>query len=100
VNHVLDRLSVRASAAMEMPQAILAVVGFSLLCHMLAPVIGWMMAQVILTTTLTVLTLVTAMLIQRGQSRSEHAMQLKLDELIRASEGADNQFRGIEQEDL
>jgi low affinity Fe/Cu permease len=98
-SHTLDHLAARASAVMETSYALLAVVGFTALCLALAPLIGWLMAQVILTTTLTVLTQLTAMLIQIGQDRNEKAMQKKLDELIKSIDTADDNLRGIENED-
>ena len=53
--------------------------------------------QLTFTTALTVATQLTAMLIQSSQNRQERAMQLKLDELIRVIEPADNRLRGIEE---
>lgn len=95
-----DHFAARASDAMGSFRGFCAMLGFTLACMLLGPWLGWMMTQIILTTTLTVITQLCAMLIQRSQDRSEKAIQIKLDELIKAIDGADNQLRGIENEGL
>lgn len=99
MSHAFDRLASRASAVMGSLSGFCAMLGFTLACLMLGPWVGWSVAQLMLTTSLTVITQCTAMLLQRSQDRSEKAMQLKLDELIKAIEGADDQLRGIEREE-
>lgn len=52
--------------------------------------------QLVINTGTTIITFLMVFLIQNTQNRDAAAVQDKLDELIRALEGADNQFVGIE----
>ena len=52
--------------------------------------------QLVINTSTTIITFLMVFLIQNAQNRDAAAMQAKLDELIRALEGARNQFIGIE----
>ncbi|MDX3910187.1 MAG: low affinity iron permease family protein [Sphingobium sp.] len=52
--------------------------------------------QLVINTGTTIVTFLMVFLIQNAQNRDASAMQAKLDELLRASEGARNQFIGIE----
>ena len=52
--------------------------------------------QLVINTGTTIVTFLMVFLIQNAQNRDAAAMQAKLDELIRALEGARNQFIGIE----
>lgn len=52
--------------------------------------------QLIVNTSTTIVTFLMVFLIQNSQNRDAAALQAKLDELIRAMDGARNQFIGIE----
>ncbi|GLI98545.1 membrane protein [Sphingobium sp. BS19] len=52
--------------------------------------------QLVINTGTTIVTFLMVFLIQNAQNRDASAMQAKLDELLRAVEGARNQFIGIE----
>lgn len=52
--------------------------------------------QLVINTATTIVTFLMVFLIQNTQTRDTRAMQLKLDELIRAQENASNALRGIE----
>jgi low affinity Fe/Cu permease len=52
--------------------------------------------QLVINTSTTIVTFLMVFLIQNAQNRDAAAMQAKLDELIRAIDGARNQFIGIE----
>ncbi|WP_439533583.1 low affinity iron permease family protein [Polymorphobacter sp.] len=52
--------------------------------------------QLVVNTTTTIVTFLIVFLIQNSQNRDAAAIQAKLDELIRAMDGARNQFIGIE----
>ena len=54
--------------------------------------------QLVVNTATTIVTFLMVFLIQNSQNRDAAAMQAKLDELIRALDGARNQFIGIEHE--
>ena len=61
------------------------------------PIFGWSDTwQLIINTGTTIVTFLMVFLIQSTQNRDSTAMQAKLDELIRALEGARNRFVGIE----
>lgn len=72
----------------------------------LAIIIGWGLSgplfqwsdtwQLVVNTGTTIITFLMVFLIQNSQNRDAAAMQAKLDELIRALEGARGQFIGIE----
>ena len=52
--------------------------------------------QLVVNTTTTIITFLIVFLIQNSQNRDAAAIQAKLDELIRATKDARNQFIGIE----
>lgn len=55
--------------------------------------------QLIINTTTTVITYLMVFLIQHTQNRDQYAIQRKLDELIAAIEGANNELIGIEKKE-
>jgi low affinity Fe/Cu permease len=52
--------------------------------------------QLVINTSTTIITFLMVFLIQNTQNRDNGAIHAKLDELIRAIEGADNEYIGIE----
>ena len=59
--------------------------------------------QLVINTGTTIVTFLMVFLIQNTQNRESHAVQLKLDELIRAANGAHNallDLEGLEESDL
>ncbi len=53
--------------------------------------------QLIVNTATTLITFIMVFLIQASQNRSDAALQLKLDELLRAQQGAPNEDVGVEE---
>jgi low affinity Fe/Cu permease len=73
--------------------AFLVVLGWGLS----GPVFGWSDTwQLVINTGTTIVTFLMVFLIQNAQNRDAAAIQAKLDELIRALDGARNEFIGIE----
>lgn len=61
------------------------------------PIFGWSDTwQLVINTGTTIVTFLMVFLIQNAQNRDASAIQAKLDELIRALDGARNEFIGIE----
>jgi len=55
--------------------------------------------QLVINTGTTIVTFLMVFLVQNTQNRDAQAMQVKLDELIRALEGADNSLLDLEESD-
>lgn len=90
---VAGRIAALAGQPVAFIVAVLLIVGWGLT----GPVFGFSDTwQLIVNTSTTIVTFLMVFLIQNSQNRDAAALQAKLDELIRAVEGARNEFIGIE----
>ncbi len=88
-----DRMADRLTIALGSAWALLASVLLVVVWALTGPVFGFSDTwQLFINTTTTVVTFWMVFVIQNSQNRQSKATQLKLDELIRALEGARNRF--------
>lgn len=97
----MDRVFTRIASAIASiagkPLAFVAAVLVIAVWAVSGPVFQWSDTwQLVVNTGTTIVTFLMVFLIQNSQNRDAAAMQAKLDELIRATEGARGQFIGIE----
>ncbi|MEO5577679.1 MAG: low affinity iron permease family protein [Sphingomicrobium sp.] len=91
--HIATRI---ATAAGE-PAAFILALGIIFVWAVTGPLFNWSDTwQLVINTGTTIVTFLMVFLIQNAQNRDAAAIQAKLDEVIRAIEGARNQFIGIE----
>lgn len=87
----------RTAAFVGQPLAFVVAVSSILLWSISGPFFGFSDTwQLVVNTTTTIITFLIVFLIQNSQNRDAAAIQAKLDELIRVTDQARNQFIGIE----
>lgn len=92
-----ERLANRVSAAAGRPRAFLIALLIVVTWAISGPVFHWSDTwQLVINTGTTIVTFLMVFLIQNAQNRDGSAIQAKLDELIRATSHARNEFIGIE----
>lgn len=95
--NLFNTIAKKAAAATGSPWTFLAAVAIVVIWGISGPVFGfndtW---QLVINTGTTIITFLMVFLIQNAQNRDASAMQVKLDELIRAVESAQNSYIGIE----
>ncbi|HWJ70984.1 MAG TPA: low affinity iron permease family protein [Sphingobium sp.] len=97
----MDRLFTRIASRMSIwagqPAAFVLAAGLVVVWLASGPLFNWSDTwQLVINTGTTIVTFMMVFLIQNAQNRDASAMQVKLDELIRAMEAARNDFIGIE----
>ncbi len=91
------RWSSAAAHAVGRPWAFLLSVAVLVVWALTGPLFGWSDTwQLVINTGTTVVTFLMVFLIQRSQNKEAIAVQVKLDELIRAVKGARNNLIAIE----
>ena len=90
-------LATRVASWAGRPAAFVMALSIIIIWGLSGPVFGWSDTwQLVINTGTTIVTFLMVFLIQNAQNRDAAALQAKLDEVIRAIEGARNEFIGIE----
>lgn len=92
-----DRLALAVSRATGRPWAVALAVLLIVAWAATGPFFGWSDSHsLFINTATTIVTFLMCFAIQATQNRSEAAIQVKLNEIVRAIEAADNRLIGIE----
>ncbi len=97
IDHLFTRIASRMATMAGQPMTFVLAAGTILVWIVSGPIFHWSDTwQLVINTGTTIVTFLMVFLIQNAQNRDASAMQVKLDELIRAVKGADNAYIGIE----
>ena len=97
MDRIFTAVAGRIAAFAGQPAAFIAAVLLVVVWAVTGPMFGYSETwQLVINTGTTIVTFLMVFLVQNSQNRDAAAMQAKLDELIRAVDGARDQFIGIE----
>lgn len=97
MNEFFRKFAHRTSAVVGSPWAFMIAVGIIVVWAITGPIFGFSDTwQLIINTGTTIVTFLMVFLIQNTQNRDAKAMHLKLDELLRAIEGARTELVDLE----
>jgi low affinity Fe/Cu permease len=97
MDRIFTVIANRIAAFIGQPIAFIAAMLFIVIWAVTGPIFGFSDTwQLVVNTSTTIITFLIVFLIQNSQNRDAAAIQAKLDELIRASRSARNEFIGIE----
>lgn len=100
VTHLFTKLAESASYGAGTPQAFAVAAGLILFWGITGPVFGFSDTwQIVINTATTIVTFLLVFLIQHSQNRDTRALHLKIDELIRATQGAHTGLIDLEKMD-
>ena len=97
MDQLFTRVATRIAAFAGQPLAFILALGTVVVWAVTGPIFGFSTTwQLVINTGTTIITFLMVFLIQNSQNRDGAAVQAKLDELIRAVEGARDDFIGVE----
>ena len=97
MDRLFTRVANRIAGFIGQPIAFILALAFIIVWAATGPVFGFSDTwQLVVNTSTTIITFLIVFLIQNSQNRDAAAIQAKLDELIRATKAARNEFIGIE----
>src|ERR1700693_5105253 len=87
-----------ATKAAGSSSAFMAICGITLLLMVTGPIFHWSDTwQLVINTVTNIVSMLMVFIIQNTQNRESSALQLKIDELLRAVKGAQNTFINLEE---
>ena len=97
IDHLFTRIAGRIAAWTGQPLTFIMALSVVIVWGGSGPLFNWSNTwQLVINTGTTIITFLMVFLIQNAQNRDASAIQVKLDELIRAVDLARNEFIGIE----